>query len=134
MEKGDHGEAEKDVESNEDVSEPRNTSYPFLRFHGFSPDNENFHEVWMKKILGSDFGSKFLTNGLILELWSLVEIVFPGSNQVISPGKMSRRQFVELISCLLFRRPSVTVDLIKIVASKRDFDRLIKNLKSGTFH
>ena len=113
-----------------DADASGNLSCPLLRISGFSPEDENFHELWLKKILESDFDFKFLTNGIILELWSLVEVVSPGSDQVISPGKMSRRQFAQLVRYILFREISVTNDFIKIIASKRDFDRLSKIVNS----
>ena len=107
MEEGDQMKGKEEI--SEDDDEPRKTNCTSLRIHGFNPDDENFHELWMKRVLGSDLDSQFITNEIILEFWSLVEIFPPGSKEVISVGNMSRRQFVELISCLLFRKSCVYV-------------------------
>ena len=119
------------MESKDDDS--GGSSFPLLKSLGFSSDGENFHDQWLKKIVGSDLDYKFLTNAIMLELWNLVEIGSAGSGscQVVSPGKMSRRQFAQLISCLLYRNSSVTTDFIKNVACKRDLVKLSKIVESG---
>ena len=61
-----------------------------------------------------------------------MEVVPPGSNKILPPGKLSRRQFTEIVSCFLYKKSSsVSNDLVKIVTNKRDYDRLIKSTNTG---
>ena len=108
-------------------------SYPFLALVGFERFEENFVEFSKNVIINSKLDSNSLGNGLILELWSLVEVQ-TAFNIPLSPGNISRREFAELIGCFLFKWTSedITRDFIKKYANPRDYKALKKRVDSGS--
>ena len=108
--------------------------YPFMTFLSLNnlPD-ENFVELSKNVISESNLDQRSLTNGLLLELWSLVEIQ-QQQDQDISPGKISRRQFSEIIGFFLFKWSAneITRDFIKKYANPRDYKTLKMKVSSGT--
>ena len=96
------------------------------------PD-ENFVESSKNVIRESNLDQRSLTNGLLLELWSLVEIQ-QQQDQDISIGKISRRQFSEILGFFLFKWSAneITRDFIKKYANPRDYKTLKMKVSSGT--
>ena len=108
-------------------------SFPFLTFAGLKPGNEKFSELSVELIMESSLGQETLTNGFIMELWSLVELQARGQKEEISPVKITRRQFSEIVGCILFKWTpgQITQNFIKKVSYPRDVDVLRRKLDTG---
>ena len=106
--------------------------FPFMTFLGLDHSDKKFIESTKKIILESGLDHKSLTNGLVLELWSMVEIQ-DTSDKPISPNKISRRQFAEILGCFFFQwsTKEVTKDFIKNFVNTRDFKSLKMKVSSG---
>ena len=107
-------------------------SFPLLTFVGLNPYDEDFVQMSMKHVQESELDFEALTVGFVLELWSLVENKDPDQpkphdDRNKSPSKITRRQFAEIVGCILFGWTSkeVTRSFIKKVCYPRD----LKNLK-----
>ena len=123
-------------------SEVNNTknNFPFLTFAGLKTldSEDSFVESSKRIIVDSNLDYKSLTNGLILELWSLVEAKVTPMQQT-SAGKISKRQFAEILGCFLFKWSSgeeITKQFIKNYANPRDFNNLKRKIStnSGSEH
>ena len=68
-------------------------SYPFLALVGFERFEENFVEFSKNVIINSKLDSNSLVNGLILELWSLVEVQ-TAFNIPLSPGNIQEESLL----------------------------------------
>ena len=110
--------------------------YPFLTFEGFKNFSEaDFVESTKEVIIDSKLDHQSLTNGLVLELWSLVEIQECSGKKPVAVDKISRRQFAEIIGCFIFKWSNdeeVTRDFIKKMANPRDFKTLNMKVKAGS--
>jgi hypothetical protein len=107
--------------------------FPFLTFAGIIPASEDFSKSSRKCLMEANVGQEILTNGFVLELWSLVVLNTPGENKEAPPGKLSRREFSEILACILFKWGPDQVDkkFIKKVSYPRDIEVLKKKMESG---
>ena len=107
-------------------------SFPFLTFVGLDRYDKNCVGSSKEIIVNLNLDYKSLSNGLLLELWSLVETQ-EEFNKPISDDKITRRQFAEILGCFLFRwsAEEVTRDFVKNHTKPRDFESLKKKVASG---
>ena len=92
-------------DDNEVIKESSSNVYPFLSFAGLNPGGRDFVKSSLQTIKDSNLNQESLTNGLIMELWSLVQHQFRGKQDStkIPPDKISRRQFSEIVGCFVFK-------------------------------
>ena len=106
--------------------------FPILVSSGFKPRRFCFVQESFKHIIEQKIGLEVLSNGFVLELYSMVEPTKLGSS--ISPGKISTRGFSEIIACLVLRwsPDKVTNSFVKRYAYRRDLQSLKEKVESGT--
>ena len=68
-----------DQEATRALGQERN-KFPFLTFAGIIPASEDFSKSSRKCLMEANIGQEILTNGFVLELWSLVVLNTPGEN------------------------------------------------------
>ena len=112
-------------------------SFPFLTFVGINPYEEDFVQTSMRHIQESKLDYKALTNGFVLELWNLVETKDPDEPKLHdgkSPSNITRRQFAEIVGCILFdwSPNQITRTFIKQVCYPRDLKNLKLQVDNGT--
>ena len=77
--------------------------FPFLTFVGLNPYQDGLVQQVQSLVKESRLNPQSLTNGFILELWSLAS---PETNETPAkprPVKITRRQFAEIVGCILFK-------------------------------
>ena len=113
-------ESEADSEQSEDLGEKEKSNLPCTESFGLTPSDQNIFELWIQKLKESDLDFHFFKKSVILDIWSLVEVVSTGAQKNISFGKISRRQFAELVSLVLFRSQVVWLKGSKLVSKYRE--------------
>ena len=118
------------VDSMGDVKGDGKIQYPVLVFNGFKPNEDKFVETSIDHIVGTNLDAQILTNGFVLELYSLVHQ--PKTDPKTSTEKLSPRDFAAIIGCLIYKwiPEEVTKEFIKKVAYRRDLDNMKEQVKS----
>ena len=87
----------------------KKNKFPFLTFLGINPYEVGFVQTSLTHIKESDLDCESLTNGFVLELWSLVEPdKSVNSEKSVKADEslhhsITRRQFAEIVGCVVLR-------------------------------
>ena len=120
------------VKVNDDQND-QNENYPILVRSGFKPGEEMFLEKAIQNIMTNALDQEILTNGFVLELFTLLHNSKLNSRISIPPDKISTRDFAAVIGCILYKwsPDKVTREFIKKVAYRRDLESLEAKVASG---